>query len=72
MPIRTKENVDFPVHLNANIIEDADGVCRGTLYILADISEQFMEIEDQSLYKTKELGRNCTITNMDPISAVTA
>ena len=40
VPMRTKDNVDFPVHLNANTIEDADGVRRGTLYILADISEQ--------------------------------
>ena len=40
VPMRSKDNVDFPVHLNANAIADLDGVRRGPLYIIADISEQ--------------------------------
>ena len=40
VPMRSKENTDFPAHVNANVIEDMDGVRRGILYIIADISEQ--------------------------------
>lgn len=40
VPLRSNENVEFPAHVNANAIEDMDGVRRGVLYIIADISEQ--------------------------------
>lgn len=40
VPMRSKDNHDFPAHVNANTIEDMNGVRRGVLYIIADISEQ--------------------------------
>ncbi len=40
VPLRMKDGTEFPAHVNANNIENLDGIGRGVLYIIADVSEQ--------------------------------